>query len=268
MTANASPGKSMDSTKRMVRYTDRHKGRGAEYHETFSPDVNPYRAMVWRLEQLVLDRILRNRFAGEQITHLDFACGTGRILEYLAPRVTSSVGIDVSTSMLEVAKKVAPAAELIEADLTERDVLGGRRFNLITAFRFFPNAEPELRQSVFSVLAGHLTPDGALVFNNHKNRDSLRARILRLRGRAQITGTMTHQEVVGLLSGAGLRIQDVIPVASLPLSEKYIVLPVGMVEPLERWITRWAPVASLAQDIVYVCTRPAGQAQSYSSPSH
>jgi SAM-dependent methyltransferase len=258
----------MDSSKATVRYSERHKGRGPEYHQTFSPDVNPYRAMVGRLEQLVLDRIVRDRFAREQITHLDFACGTGRILEYLAPLVTSSVGVDVSTSMLEVAKKIAPAAELIEADLTEQDVLGGRLFNLITAFRFFPNAEPELRQSVFSVLAGHLAPDGVLIFNNHKNRNSLRARILRLWGRGPLPGTMTHEEAVALLSGAGLRIKDVIPVASLPLSEEHIVLPVGMVEPVERWITRWAPAASLAQDIIYVCAGPLDYAQSNSSPSH
>jgi hypothetical protein len=170
---------------------------------------------------------------------------------------------------MDVARGVAPEAELIEADLTQQDALGDRRFDLITAFRFFPNAEPELRQAVFSVLARHLSPDGVLVFNNHKNRNSLRVRIARLRGRGVTRGTMTHAEVEGLLSQAGLRILGVIPVVSLPLSENHVLLPVRLVEPLERVIGGWTPLAGIAQDIIYVCARAQQrQVQSNSSPSH
>jgi SAM-dependent methyltransferase len=245
----------MDRSRSSLRYTDRHKGRGPEYHESFSPEVNPYRAMAWRLEQRALDGILRHHLASEKPTHLDFACGTGRVLEYFAGQVSSSTGVDVSASMMEVAREVAPEAELLEADLTQQDVLGDRHFDLITAFRFFPNAEPELRQAVFSVLARHLSPHGVLVFNNHKNRNSLRARIARLRGRGVTRGTMTHAEVEVLLPQAGLRILEVIPVASLPLSEKHVFLPVRLVEPMERMIGRCSPLAGLAQDIIYVCGR-------------
>jgi SAM-dependent methyltransferase len=259
----------MNHSKHPVRYTDRHKGRGSEYHETFSPDVNPYRAMVWRLEQRALDGIRRDHLASRGIAHLDFACGTGRVLEYFAGHVSSSTGVDVSSSMMDVARKVAPNAELIEADLTQQDVLHDRRFDLITAFRFFPNAETELRQAVFSVLARHLAADGVLVFNNHKNRNSLRGRFARLRGRGVATGTMTHAEVTALLPRAGLRIVGLYPVASLPLSEKHVLLPVPLVEPLERMIGGWSPLAALAQDIIYVCARAQqAQVQSNSSPSH
>jgi ubiquinone/menaquinone biosynthesis C-methylase UbiE len=236
-----------------VRYTDRHKGRGAEYHETFSPDVNPYRAMAWRLEQRALERLLRDHAPRVPLVHLDFACGTGRILEYFAGRVESSTGVDVSASMMEVARKVAPKAELIEADLTQNDVLGNRRFNLITAFRFFPNAEPELRQAVYSALARHLTPDGILIFNNHKNRDSIRGRVLRLRARDGTVGTMTHAEVEALLPAAGLRIVEMIPVATLPLSDKRLLVPIGLAEPLERMMSGWSALTGVAQDILYAC---------------
>ena len=195
----------MDRSKSPVRYTDRHKGRGAEYHDTFSPEVNPYRAMVWRLEQRAVEAALRDYVPAGRPTHLDFACGTGRILEFFAGRVASSTGVDVSKSMMEVARSSAPDAELIEADLTQQDALGERRFDLITAFRFFPNAEPELREGVFRVLGRHLAPAGVLIFNNHKNRDSLRGRFARLRGRGSATGTMTHAEVERLLPLAGLQ---------------------------------------------------------------
>jgi SAM-dependent methyltransferase len=248
----------MNQPRSTVRYTDRHKGRGAEYHETFSPEVNPYRAMAWRLEQRVLDGVLREHLKGRAFTHLDFACGTGRILEYFAKHPATTTGVDVSASMMEVARSVAPKAELVEADLTENDVLGTRRFDLITAFRFFPNAEADLRRSIFSVLARHLQTDGLLIFNNHKNRNSLRGRLSRLRRRESPRGTMTHEEVEGLLHEAGLRVVRAIPVASLPLSDKRLWLPVALVEPVERLLGRWAGLAPIAQDIVYVCA-PAGQ---------
>jgi len=243
----------MPQPRTALRYTDRHKGRGEDYDETFSPDVNPYRAMLWRLEQRVLERVLRQHLTPGRIAQLDFACGTGRILGHLQAQVASAVGVDVSASMLEVARRAAPAAELIEADLTQHDVLGDRRFHLITAFRFFPNAEPELRRAVLGVLARHLAPGGILVFNNHKHRDSLRRRISRALGREVARGTMTRHDAEALVAGAGLRILEVIPLASLPLSEERLLLPVPVAELLEQWMSGRPALAGLAQDLIYVC---------------
>jgi hypothetical protein len=80
---------------------------------------------------------------------------------------------------------------------------------------------------------------------------------------------MTHDEVEALLPRAGLHILKVIPVASLPLSDKHVFLPVGLVEPVERMLGGWLPLAGFAQDIIYVCARDRqGQVQSNSSPSH
>ena len=207
----------MPQSRTALPYVERHKGRGADYAETFSPEANPYRAMVWRLERRALDDILRRYLVPGKIAQLDFACGTGRILGHFRDQVASATGVDVSPSMMEVARTAAPAAELIEADLTRNDVLGDRSFDLVTAFRFFPNAEPELRRSALSALARHLAPGGILVFNNHKNRNSLRRRLLRLLGRDVVTlGTMSHVEVESLVAGAGLQILEVVPLAVLP----------------------------------------------------
>jgi predicted TPR repeat methyltransferase len=236
-------------------YTDRHKGKGRDYHSRFSPEVNPYRAMVWRLEQVALHDILGTHLSQRKIAHLDFACGTGRILEHLRDDVASATGVDVSSSMMEVARQVAPAAELIEADLTQRDVLNDRRFDLITAFRFFPNAEPELRRAVCSVLARHLSPAGVLVFNNHKNRNSVPRRISRLLGREDSRGTMTHAEVAELVTGAGLRIVQMIPLAIVPATQNHPLLPIAFLESLERSMRRFSRLAPIAQDVIYVCTR-------------
>jgi 2-polyprenyl-3-methyl-5-hydroxy-6-metoxy-1,4-benzoquinol methylase len=48
---------------------------------------------------------------------LDIACGTGRHLKGLAQRGYSGFGIDASRSLLEIARKAAPNAELNEADM-------------------------------------------------------------------------------------------------------------------------------------------------------
>lgn len=245
----------MDRPRSTLPYIERHKARGHDYHDTFSPEVNPYRAMVWRLEQRALNGILHEHLVSGKIAHLDFACGTGRILRHFLGHVTSATGVDVSSSMMEVAGQMAPGAELIEADLTQRDVLGERSFDLITAFRFFPNAEPELRQAVFLALARHLAPRGVLVFNNHKNRTSLTRRISRLLGREVARGTMSHAEVEALVAQAGLRILKVIPLGSLPVSENHLLLPISLLEPLERRLSGLPTLAGLAQNVIYVCTR-------------
>jgi ubiquinone/menaquinone biosynthesis C-methylase UbiE len=238
-----------------MSYTDSHKGKGQDYQESFAPEVNPHRAMVWRLEQRALDDILRNHLAAGQASHLDFACGTGRILAHFDGRVASSTGVDVSSSMMQVARNLAPGAELIEADLTQRDVLDQRYFDVITAFRFFPNAEPELRRAVLEVLVRHLAPQGVLVFNNHKNRSSLPRRILRFLGRNVAEPTMSEAEVQALVAGAGLRIEKIIPLAILPFSDNRFVPPVALLEMVERPISGFAALRGIAQDIIYVCRR-------------
>jgi SAM-dependent methyltransferase len=239
-----------------MTYTDSHKGKGRDYHESFRPEVNAYRAMLWRLEQASLDQIFREFLGSGKIAHLDFACGTGRILGHLQGRAASSTGVDVSASMMEVAREVTPAAELIEADLTRHDVLGTRQFDLITAFRFFPNAEPELRRAVIAVLSKHLAPQGVLVFNNHKNKNSVRRRLSRILGREVPAPTMTHTEVEALVQGVGFQVLQAIPLANLPISEYHLLLPLPLVETLERRMSTIGSLASIAGDVIYVCGRP------------
>ena len=124
-------------------YRDSHLTKGMDYHSNFQQ--NPRRKLLWDIERGILDQIFKHHFSGRQVEHLDFACGTGRILAFMQPRVSSSTGVDVSTAMLEVARAATPNAQIIHADLTRESALGDRKFDLITAFRFFSNAEPKLR---------------------------------------------------------------------------------------------------------------------------
>src|SRR5690606_10783466 len=107
------------------------------YHARFFK--NRYRSMVWEFERAFLDDVVGREFRGGPFSHLDFACGTGRILQHLRHRGTDTVGVDVSEAMLEIARSLAPDAELICSDITQGNALTDRKFDLITAFRFFPN---------------------------------------------------------------------------------------------------------------------------------
>jgi SAM-dependent methyltransferase len=229
-----------------------HPDKGKSYHLTFSE--NPYRRMVWQFEKNILDRILSTFFKGEPIRHLDFACGTGRILSYLEDRVSSSTGVDVSPSMLEIARQNNRSAEILKADLTEIDVLGKRKFNLITAFRFFPNAEEELRTEAIKILISHLDDNGLLVFNNHKNAGSARYRLARLLGRGGGQG-MTNDEVRELVARNELEILKIFPLCILPASEKRKLLPFFLLRPFEVFFSKFRVFKNLGENVIFVCLK-------------
>lgn len=233
-------------------YRESHLGKGQDYHSSFAQ--LPHRRMLWQLERLALDRIFSDHVRARSPSHLDFACGTGRVLGHFCQRVGASVGVDVSASMLEVARSEVPSARLIQEDLTRSDVLGEEQFDLVTSFRFFPNAEPSLRSEVMAVLAKHLKSGGVMVFNNHMSQESLRYRIAQARGRAMGIG-MPDREVTELLQEGGLDLLQRVPLAVLPLSDEHMLLPGALAFPLERFLSKIPGIGTFAQDMIYVCQR-------------
>jgi len=239
-------------------YRDSHKspGTGEQYDKT--AHEAPLRALTWAWEQRVLRRIIETRLAGREIQYLDFACGTGRIIRFLEDRVVGATGVDVSESMMAVARKRTRKANLLLADITRSDVLDGRRFDLITAFRFFPNAQADLRREALSALVRHLDDDGYLVFNNHLQGSSLSFRILRLwaRCRGCLPGTgMRMEEVQSLLAGSGLRILDSYHWGVIPATDEHMPLPRSWLAAIEDGLSRCRVFRSLAQNVIFVCGR-------------
>lgn len=198
-----------------ISYRESHKyqSKGAEYEEYYQNKA--WQRFLWSREQEILLRILDKYFTGRDVHLLDFACGTGRITEFLENRVRTSTGVDVSDSMLEIAKKKLKRTEIIEADITAKNILKPRKFNLITAFRFFLNAEPELRSAVMGTLAELLDEDGCLVFNNHQNSGSpwikLRYAHYRKKNPKDTFNVMSIEQMTKLVEAAGLQIIEIYP---------------------------------------------------------
>ncbi len=238
----------------MSDYRDSHLSptKAPTYEECFRE--NPYRALIWRLEQQVLEKILTRFCDGKEIRLLDFACGTGRIVRFLEDRVREAVGVDISPGMLEVARAKSRRAEIIEADLTRADILGERQFDLITAFRFFPNAQDSLRIEAIKTLNRHLAPEGCLVFNNHKHSSSLHYRLARLLNRFDPNDRkMNLREGSDLVSQAQLEIAAIYHLGVFPATERHLTLPRELLYGLEKLMSWCGPLKHYARDLIYVC---------------
>jgi ubiquinone/menaquinone biosynthesis C-methylase UbiE len=199
-------------------YIDSHKapGKGESYDEYYASD--PERRYLWEQERRVLNCILREFYGDKAVHLLDFACGTGRIASFLESQVASSCAVDVSDSMLEVARKKLVRARLLNANLLIENPFPKASFNLITAFRFFLNAEPDLRTAALKTLEPLLEESGCLVFNIHQNTHSLYYWPTRLYTRLlqkESSVTLSIGQCSQVLKQVGLKIVRVYPVGLL-----------------------------------------------------
>lgn len=206
-------------------YRSSHQGKGEDYHNRFAG--SSHRALMWRIEQRILKSLLHEHFPEpDQIRLLDFACGTGRILRLLEGDVGHSTGVDIAQSMLDVAARDLPKTRLICADITRAHDLDEERFDLITAFRFFPNAEPALRDEAMAKLKTLLAPGGLLVFNNHLRKGSLRHRAFLARDRRgalknkRRLHVMSDEEVADLVARHGLTMLESHHLGLLPVKRE------------------------------------------------
>lgn len=157
-------------------YRDWHKTADAarQYEVLFAPGT--YDDWVWELEKARLAVAMRKYLSSQQVNRriLDFACGTGRVLEFLEPMTTEATGVDVSSSMLSLAKRRVRKAQLVCADVTREDILPADHYDLVTAFRFFLNAGTALREDALKAIRRALVNEGILIMNIHRNLVSLR----------------------------------------------------------------------------------------------
>ena len=240
-------------------YRDSHVGKGADYQRRFASCS--FRRITWQWEQRLLPAIVDAQLPrGRRRRYLDFACGTGRILALLEQHFDDALGVDVSPTMLAEARATC-RSPVLQADLTAGSHGSNElaAFDLITAFRFFPNAEPALRLAAMRRLAALLAPGGKLVFNNHQNDGSLTGRLRRLKHRlagGSMVPWMREDDVLALVQAAGLRIAQRHHFGVVPGTEHRTLLPAVLQYGVERLLARLPALGHLATCQVYVCERP------------
>ncbi len=215
---------------RWEEYTKSHLEKGSDYHDRF--ESLPGRKYIWELEKSLLLRIANE--TGPIKRHLDFAGGTGRIAGVLEDIADQQIVLDVSDKMLMVARDQLKKAEVICDDFNNRfHDEEMTNCDLITAFRFFPNAEPTLRDSAMKFIAKKLSNSGILICNNHRNFWSIPYFFRRVTFRGGTFG-MTNKEIINLAAKYNLRLIKVYSMGILPQTEKYSILPWKVTNNIER----------------------------------
>jgi len=162
--------------------------------------------LFWQIERQILLDIM-DCLKPRPKRALDFACGTGRVLSFLEGHVPETVGVDISGDMLKLARHRCQRSQIIEGDVTTNPDLLTGKFDLITAFRFFLNAQPELRQNVLAALRRVLADEGILVANFHLNPKSITGSYLRFRHwlKGSNRAMMSLKEAKDLLESSGYK---------------------------------------------------------------
>lgn len=256
-----------------TNYTASHKteNRGEVYADQF--DNNPRLIAYWKIEK----DFLKNNYCKIKITrYLDFACGTGRLSSLFENFSDEAIGIDVSEPMLNIARKKLKKTNLINYDLFSESPPpimlidengsenGFKKFELITAFRFFPNAEDELKEKALHKLFDLLSPGGILIINNHGNYNSLDQKILRLFKRDAGFYGMTDDEMENLISKSEFRVKQrykfgLLPLQSFPRLNKLI--PPAIIEVTEKFLTRFGVFKNSMRLCIYVLEKPYGSSE-------
>lgn len=242
------------------RFDDPDEALGYDSIE-YSPGSYP--ALLWELEQDFLRQVVSQlRRALTDIRYLDFACGSGRVLSFVEGLVDDATGVEVAKPMLELAAKKVTKANLVHADITADPTAVEGKFDMITAFRFVLNAEPDLRRSALNRLAGLLRDDrSVLVFNNHINLWSYKVatwplqRLTPASRRPPCSGNfLTTRGVRRLAAECGLTIDRVYGCGFLSRRALRAV-PYEKLEETERRLARVRLLQPLGVNQVYVARR-------------
>ncbi len=237
-------------------YVDSHKPprKGEAYDAYYNSDSEM--RYLWAQERHVLAQVLREFYANRPVHLLDFACGTGRISGFLESRVESSCGVDVSDSMLMEARKKLTRTALRRVNLIEDCPFAPKSFNLITAFRFFLNAEPELRRAAVEVLEPLLAEDGCFVFNIHQNKHSIYYSPTELYCRMrhlEPVRTLGIRECANILGQVGLKMCRVYSIGLLHVPK------LRFRDPVRKWVDglamRWSALGRLSDSPIIVARR-------------
>ena len=237
------------------RHSHKAADKPASYNAQFS-ERNNVKALYWKLEQQVLDSVLPS---AEQANRslLDFACGTGRVLAYLQQRFRRSVGLDISEAMLGEAQQHVDA-EFLVGDVTNGEIQMDHRPDVITAFRFFLNAQPSLRTEVLSWIHQNLADDGTLVCNFHLNPNSLVGMSMntmkRLRG-WKTTPMLSVRGAKDLLEANSFKVKRVIGYGFLYYGQARIWAPMSALLTFESLLARCGAFRSVSRNFLVVAEK-------------
>jgi len=232
-------------------YKASHTGqdRGLVYDDRYS---RGYTAAMWQNVEHPLLKEIFSKFGKPSLSCLDFACGTGRITQLLPNYFGEVTGIDISADMLDQARTKCQDAKFVCGDLLENPSMVGE-FDVITSFRFFPNAEHRLREKAMQTLVSHLKPNGVLILNNHQNSKSLLGLLRKIRGSTR--DFMAPEVIPELLAANGMVVREKYGFGKLPIWRDWSIVPAGLISRYEAKRVSSGSDSDGKLNIVYIAER-------------
>lgn len=229
-----------------------------EFAQQYDHNIaNKFESRIYRIEnQILLDNLqhfLKNKYPAI----MDFACGTGRITALLASHYHHIVWYDISEDMLQVAKTKYPQLTFQKKDITKdisQDIL---KFDCITSFRFFLNAEYQLKKDILEHFRKYLKKDGIVIFNIHMNTFSPAFILTRLKYILWLTkikqNGMSYREVKDLLKDTGFKILKANWYSFLLGNPLLTFLPFALLRYIDSLLAEVEFLKFFSKDILYVC---------------
>ncbi len=222
--------------------------KALEYEQYYT---SKYSLVWWKIEKPILEKVILSYSLREPV--LDFACGTWRITSVLEKYFDTIMWIDISSDMLDIAKKKLTKAKVLQKDIVENWLW--EKFWSIFSFRFFLNTENEMRKDVFKKLASSLEDSWYMIFNNHWNTRSLKFfyHWINYVSVWEKYRMMSHATIKNLCEENMLHIVETIWVHYLPWFI-HAFLPQQITIKLESFLGTVVP-SLFAINVIYVCQK-------------
>ncbi len=223
--------------------------------------------LIYELEKQVLQKLFE-QIRSAQKSVMDFACGTGRWTRVLEGNFKETLAVDVSAQMVAAAREKCSKAEFIVTDITSDNVdsrLCHRKFDVVTAFRFYKNAEEPLRRTVTEAIPKYLKDDGLFIFDLHLNTFSFMGilavairslKLYRPLGLTNLTvRTISLHAIRKLFKNSPLDIIDYYGMGLLPGRSNFTVLPAKPLYKLESFLTNRKILRNISYNIIVVAEK-------------
>ncbi len=175
-------------------------------------------------------KIVKDYTGSEPATILEYGCGTGRQMKYLAKYFPDAkiAGCDISAKSIEVAEKVNPSSDFFYIN-PENISLHKGKYDLIFISCVFHHIEPPLRSGAMKNVSELLKPGGELFLFEHNVYNPVTLKIVRECAFDEDAILLPPSETTGLVKSAGLTL----------LSKRYtLFFPAFLkfLRPLEKFI--------------------------------
>jgi SAM-dependent methyltransferase len=162
------------------------------------------------LEHKPLDRQLLDRFA-DSVTGLvcDLGCGPGQIARYLRERGVDVCGIDLSSEMVEQARRLNPGIEFTQGNMLSLDV-ADERYGGIAAFYSIIHIPRDEVVAALCEMKRVLRPDGLLLLSFHIGDETLHVEDLWGEKVSLNFSFFRPDEMESYLERAGFRVEETI----------------------------------------------------------